>query len=234
MAASSHEEILLDDFGVDMKLVKPVLDFITEQGIPFDETKFASSNGMSCVIVPRDGPVVYQLYRSRETFDKIVAFCREIQLNCETSGNPACKFLVKHRAIIDKYNCIVFDKILPLNGQFSAMLHLREDIKPFQAFISARIGKIREQIGAAVDFIASLGFAHGDVKLDNIGIDSDGDFVLFDYDGLSRKDGHEEDLDSLEKSIRYWLSERKGGAKTRKRKLTKQKKRKTRGKNRKH
>lgn len=231
MAASSNEETLSDHFGVDSRLVKPVLEFITEQGIPFDKTKFATSNGMSCVIVPKDGPVVYQLYRSREIFDKIVEFCREVQLNCETSTNPACKFLVKHRAVIEKSNCIVFDKISPLNEQFPAMLHIDDDIKPFQAFVTAHIGKIREQIGAAIDFIASLGFAHGDVKLDNIGMDSDGDFVLFDYDGVTRKDGHEEDLDSLNKSIRYWLSERKGGAKTRKRKLTK---RKTRSKNRKH
>lgn len=62
------------------------------------------------------------------------------------------------------------------------------------------------EIGSAIAFIESIGYSHGDVVLDNIGVDpSAGNrFVLFDYDRTSKAPDFARDMGSLNRSIKYW------------------------------
>ena len=68
--------------------------------------------------------------------------------------------------------------------------------------------KLRLDISSALDKLEQVGYIHNDTRLDNIGVNSEGDFVLFDF-GISYKitpDCKNLDIYTLEKSIKYKLS----------------------------
>lgn len=204
-APTTVEKHLQDEYGIEGPLAKNINAVMMRIGIPLEGTIFGISNGYSCVIVPADGAVVYQVYSTPETCAKIMEF---------HSAIGSCDHVVKIRDFISGNNCIVFDKIRPLNSIFPEMIH--ESSSPrLRDFIAAESKKLRGQITAAIECISSRGWAHGDVTLDNIGLDSDGNFVLYDFDSVEKStDGGEGDFSRFEGSIRF----RSGGARQTRRK----------------
>jgi Ser/Thr protein kinase RdoA (MazF antagonist) len=63
---------------------------------------------------------------------------------------------------------------------------------------------IREQMHKLIYQFISDGYSHNDVRIDNIGYDSENDlYVLFDFDKFNKSTTNN-DINILDKSIRYY------------------------------
>jgi len=200
----------LADLGADEQLISLSIGLIAHLNIPHAGIKFGVSNGASCVIIPKLGNVVYQIYRNRDVLTRVFDFCSTVHITCLSSPvpHPGCKFLVPPASpgAYLEFNCIVFKKITALNQIFPEMIG-GGDYSRFKAFIAENESKILEQIGNAIDLISKVGWAHGDVVLDNIGV-LDDNFVLFDYDQSKQISNMDGDLKSLQSSINFWKTRR--------------------------
>lgn len=194
------------DLGADEDLALLVGGVIEKVAIPIEGIKFGISNGSSCVIVPADGSLVYQVYKSSATFARIAEFCLTAAAACRFPDSPAgCGHLVPPAGHYPELNCMVFRKIVPLNATFPVMI-AGGDHTTLREFVTAQEDRIIHEIGSAIAFIESIGYSHGDVVLDNIGVDpgAGNRFVLFDYDRTSKAPDFARDRGSLNRSIKYW------------------------------
>lgn len=210
MSAMSARELkyyLLDNTPVPEYFSNTIAELMLELSIPVENTRFGVSNGNSCAVIPKDSAVVYHFYRYKETFDNIIRFCHVIE---------DCPYLVKINSVIPERQCIIFDKLTPINVLYPNMNRRGKDISDLQVYITENRAKLKEQIGAALVCIAEKGWQHNDVSLDNIGLDSSGNFILFDFDGARQPANLDEDIRTLDEHTDWLMSRKVGGRKTRK------------------
>lgn len=111
------------DLGANEDIALLVGSVIENAAISLEGIKFGISNGSSCVIVPADGSIVYQVYKSSATFARIAEFCITAAAACRFPDSPAgCDHLVPPAGHYPEFNCMVFRKIIPLNATFPVMI----------------------------------------------------------------------------------------------------------------
>lgn len=147
---------------------------ITDDDLHISNTVVTSSSGISITLIFKNKDTVYQIFASRQVYDRIKDFCEKMSPHYD---NPDSKYIVKHKLCIDEHLAIAFEKIQPINN-------FKFDIYEMKRYVQEHMGKIKEDIDKALTFFnQTMGFYHGDARIDNIGYnETTGNFVLFDYD----------------------------------------------------
>jgi len=178
--------------GLDRIKISNAIKFMK---IDTDAIKIASSNASSLVFIPRYDKNVYQYFSSEIISLRICEMMNILSENptvlCELKmskgfGKKSEKLLDEtleynifdyisrfEYCVVDD-NIVVWEKILPMNS-------IQTDILPH--FIEKNILKLLWDIGKALYGLHSKGYVHNDCRIDNIGINNIGNFVLFDFDG---------------------------------------------------
>ena len=151
-------------------LARKGISMFETESTPDNILAIATSSGSSVTIIRIDVPYVIQLYRLKETYDRIVDFCTAV---AETDGDGR-EFLVPCQFHDDQNKAIGFKKIWPLNN-FGVDLDTAD----------VNLDHLKANITSALTYLSDAGMSHGDPRLDNVGVDAEGRYVLFDYDKVS-------------------------------------------------
>ncbi len=111
--------------------------------------------------------------------------------------------MIYHCSHVDKYSYVVWEKLTTLNSFEPDKL---------KSFIIKNFKKLLWDITKALEYFHRHAFLHGDPSLDNIGINSQGNFVLYDFDAsISTNHLYENsyvDYKKFFKSIAYHLDDK--------------------------
>ena len=143
------------------------------------------SNGNSVVLIGKTR--VFQIFRYAESAQKIIKILDELRENPETFESfPLCSQKSENN------NVVIWNKLVPLNS-FSDVGELPRK----------NPNKLQHDIKRALGYLHSLGYAHRDCDLDNVGVNKNGQFCLFDFDLVTkaRKETMEYDFEILKQSM---------------------------------
>ena len=212
---------IIDDAGVSVStdaiiqlycyLKEKVLTDLTP-----DQITLTSSSGSSVVLIVTDSrhPVVYQYYRSPETFENIKTLCGICQSNCQQSTS-LCIYQNNQRQstqISIDYNFNDY-RVLPVDywPQLQTIVWERIQTLPERIlieknFLYKNFNQLIWDLFKAISGFHSIGYTHGDSRIDNIGI-KNGKFVLFDYNlsHLSPEEFLTQDFQMFAKSCQYQI-----------------------------
>ena len=212
---------IIDDAGVSVStdaiiqlycyLKEKVLTDLTP-----DQITLTSSSGSSVVLIVTDSrhPVVYQYYRSQETFENIKTLCGISQSNCQQSTS-LCIYQNNQRQstqISIDYNFNDY-RVLPVDYWpelqtivWERIQTLPERILIDKDFIYKNFNQLIWDLFKAINGFHSIGYIHGDSRIDNIGI-KNGKFVLFDYNlsHVSPQEFLTQDFQMFAKSCQYQI-----------------------------
>lgn len=158
------------------------IDYVTAQGIPF--TNVTSSSGSSVVYLTEDK--AYQFYDQKEVYEKVKTFPEHL---------PG---FVKKISQHDNPRMVCWEKITPFKD---AKSNPQIDIK-----------KILAQAADALKSLHTQDMAHGDARLDNLGVNADHEAAWFDFDRFKKSASPEEqatDLDNFHQSLSFSSPETK-------------------------
>lgn len=163
--------------------LKQIIKMIGDQNITCIETSCGTS-----IVIETNFDVVYQLYLYPVLFKRISQVLILYGLN-GLSGLVYCY------SIIDALNCIVFEKLKPINR--------------IENLNSIDIDRIRHDVSRTLHQLHSFHYTHGDVTLDNIGwSELQQQYVLYDFETVAYYTLSNIDRDwyMFNKSIDFWLA----------------------------
>lgn len=166
-------------YDLTMKLLEGINNPII--GIDF---KILDSSGSSVAIIMTNSDLVYQIYKSKELYHKIIKFYDRLKNK---------EYVVQ---MIDKkpeINTIVWKKITPLHEKG------REYIKTHRK-------KIKKELEKGLVLFSDSGLRHGDSTLDNAGMTTDDRYVWYDFDSSKLSPNLGADTYLLNKSLKFWLN----------------------------
>lgn len=146
-----------------------------------------TSSGSCVTIVRQDEPNVVQVYAHRSTYHRIKTFCNKVKIT-EGFGR---QYLVPCRVMDDDRLAITFKKVQPLNI-FGGEVNIN----------MIDIEQLDEEISSALQYLRDNEMSHGDPTLDNIGIDEEGRYVLYDYDKSTME--IDDDMSKFHRSLRFY------------------------------
>jgi len=176
-------------FGDEEYYIQKVLNVLSTITDLNKNIKFYSSNGMSVVIV--NNKSAYQVYFKEFTYNKVKNYSNLLKECNETYS------LIKPIKYLDNLKTIVWPRIRPFN-----IMNIDEQYN----LLTKNKNKLFNSIQTALKTLELKGMSHGDSRLDNIGITTDNNIVLFDYDGSSMRPDYNEDLCKFQKSYTFNLS----------------------------
>lgn len=194
----------------------------TDSSIRDENLSIASSNELSVVLLFTGLNKVYQYYSSKEVMRNIWKICElllthnktnlklylstgfgkrlSVQLDTTLSYNTF-DYIVEPFYSIPDLNTIVWERITPLNS-ISSISDEREEMKELVSFLEKNYIKLLWDISKALNSLHSLGIIHGDCRIDNIGFNNKGNFVLFDFDGSKMGESNKDYID-LKNSLKF-------------------------------
>lgn len=196
--AQDEISVLLADAGEEnFEGARQAVQFAISCGANVNSLKITSSGGLSVTIIPKEGPVIYQVFRP-DTFKELAKIAAQMQ-----NGSDKLKRSVAMiQQLVPHLNLVVVDKITPLNAIFDLFGNdpSKAGEGELRAFIKANANKLAWDITNAIHELEKAGIVQKDVSIDNIGI-RDGQFVLFDFDKAKSGDNGHEDVNALFDSI---------------------------------
>jgi serine/threonine protein kinase len=134
--------------------------------------KFLESSGSSVVILSPNYEYVCQYFVNKDVYNKINKLLNDIS---EYDNIKMSQYIVQPIFFCDDVKSIYWKKITTLNS----LSNLKE-------FILKNLDKLITDISIALSIIHNSGYIHGDSSIDNIGINENGNFCLFDFDSSSK------------------------------------------------
>ncbi len=210
----------VNDTSINNKYKKNLIDIINLFLKYYETTNFniLESNGQSFVVISDSVNEVIQYYVNYERYNRVISAytCGEDNINIvlykDCYSKPVhidYKFidylpkLIYHCAQMNNYSYVVWEKIFSLNSFTSG------ELKPF---IVKNFTKLVWDISKALEYFHRNNFLHGDPTIDNIGINSKGNFILFDFDAsnktLASYENSYTDYRKFFKSIAFHLDDR--------------------------
>lgn len=168
-----------------------------------------SSNYTSVVFIGKN-QFVFQLFGSKRVHNNIVKIISKIP---ETITTPLkiISGVGRHKVVLlnEKISFLSRDYLpladSPANDPFITW----QKITPLNSFkepgkiVRVNIDKFMWDINKALLCLHTMGYIHNDCTLDNIGINNQGNFCLFDFDGTKVSGNRLNDFDSLNSSLKF-------------------------------
>ena len=176
--------------------------------------KVISSSGGSYVLLSPDCDYVYQVFVNEgkaeyvHKLTEVFNLEATIDLVCPGPGMPFAipyqyqprNYLANAELYFPDNHTIAWVKISTLNQYEESEL---------MALIQLNMAKLLWDIGLGLHALHTQGVRHADVRLDNIGINDQGNFVLFDFDGslpVAKAGQTHRDFAMLAESIKFLAS----------------------------
>lgn len=147
-----------------------------------------SSNGSSVVLFSKPSlNLVFQTFDSHATFEKVHSIASKLDSQHFATVQPS-----QLQVELSKFSTMIWKKITPLHS-----------LKNMQEYVIQNFDKFEYDMKFALDCLHEIGYIHNDCSLDNIGIDENEQFILYDFDA-SKKSAHVElDHNTLNRSLLY-------------------------------
>jgi serine/threonine protein kinase len=184
---------------------------------------FTDSNGQSIVLISKERDYIFQHYKNNNTFHSIISIMQTLK------SNSFCNYILHHFTIhfnIFHYITGYYEKIID-NDPSAHVKNLNiikwekiEPINPIKRgaktsnFLVVNINKLLFDIGQALYGLHHNNIFHRDCTVDNIGINSKQNFMLYDFDFsckssiFNRKQLIDEDYRMLLRSLKMYIEDK--------------------------
>lgn len=161
------DDILPQDGKFCSEILKAINE-MEEKGEFVPEYSPKVSNGNSVVLIGKTK--VFQIFRYSESAQKITKIIDVLSSNPDSfECFPICSQRSRNN------NVVIWTKLIPLNSFKDVGEEPRKEREKF-----------KKDVERALSCLHSLGYAHRDCDLDNIGINDKGQFCLFDFDLVTK------------------------------------------------
>lgn len=179
----------------DIKILNKLFDIIYKthniKPVYGNNMDIATSSGSSAVIIVNNLDVVYQYFINKDIYFRIYGYLTDLLENSKVYDDGQSydlfDYIAKPVKFIHSLQTIVFERLETIN-------ETKQDIN---------YDKLRININRALRGLELIGYSHGDPRLDNIGIKSDGTYALFDFDSMKNKRKYHEDYRMFSGSIKF-------------------------------
>lgn len=210
-----HDESLLKDENFRNTVLRDVVQFLLDKGKIDINTVPMGSNYKSFVFPGVN--YAYQVYVAPEDISHIKTIIRNVPSTVKTKfykktgfgTNAKVKYNFEYEFETRDYlpftynsdikNIIEWQKIVPFNSLSPATV---------KKLVKQNFQKFCWDINKALLALNSAGYIHNDTRLDNIGINPQGNFCLFDFDMTKKGNSIKEDVYTLTKSLEFNFNEK--------------------------